>query len=605
MGLYTELPNHVEEVDVIVAGGGTAGCVLAGRLAEAGVEVLIVEAGPNNHDEPTIVQPLMFITHYLPINRFTTFYQANPEKQLGGRQLAEPVGGTLGGGSSVNMMVYSRAQRADFDGWNTVGWSANEMLPYLNKIETYHGLGDRDLHGHQGPLHITNGTYNAPRCEKDFIAAANKSGIPECNNLNELDGHNGIQRALRYINHEGKRQDTAHCYIHPLLRDGKHPNLHVLVDSQVHRVLFDDNKKANGIEYKSKAEGSPIRTVKARKLVAVSCGVLGTPPVLERSGVGNPQILEKAGIQTVIADVPGVGENFNDHNIKLYGYKSSLNPEETIDAVQAGRLSTDELMRTKAKILGWNAEDVHCKVRPSASELAALSPAFQKAWARDFADVSSKPLALMASVAGFPGDPSKLAPIQYFGLSAFATNTYSRGHVHITGPNPGDPLDFVSGMLTDPEGLDLQIQKWVYKKQREIVRRMDTFRGELPISHPPFSPTSRAAIAGADRAEGLEAPLPVDQQEVVYDAEDEVVLEKWLAENVDLSWHPLGSCKMAPRDKNGVVDPSLNVYGVKGLKVVDLSIVPGSVSANTMNTACAIGEKAADIILSELGVLKE
>ncbi|KAI1214745.1 GMC oxidoreductase [Annulohypoxylon truncatum] len=605
MGLYTELPNHVEEVDVIIAGGGTAGCVLAGRLAEAGVSVLVVEGGPNNHDEPTIVQPLMFITHYLPINRFTTFHQSNREKQLGSRQLIEPVGGTLGGGSSVNMMVYSRVQRADFDAWNTAGWSTNEMLPYLNKIETYHGPGDQDLHGHQGPLHITSGTYNAPRCEEDFLAAAKRSGFPERHDLNDLDGMNGAQRAMRYISHDGKRQDTAHGYVHPLLQDGKHPNLHVLVESQVRRVLFDDNKKASGIEYKPKAENLPIRTVKARKLVVVSCGVLGTPPVLERSGIGNPQILKKAGIQTLVADVPGVGENFNDHNIKLYGYKSSLNPDETIDGVQAGRVSTDELMRTKAKILGWNAEDVHCKVRPSPSEIASLSPAFQEAWARDFADAPSKPVAMMASVAGFPGDPSKLAPIQYFGVSAFTVNTYSRGHVHATGPEPGDRLDFATGMLTDPRGLDLEMQKWLYKKQREVVRRMDVFRGELPLSHPPFSPASRAALAGADRPEGLEGPLPLGKQEVAYDAEDEAVLEKWLRENVDLSWHPLGSCKMAPRDEMGVVDPLLNVYGVEGLKVVDLSIVPGSVSANTMNTACAIGEKAADIILGELGVLEE
>ncbi|KAI0023723.1 GMC oxidoreductase [Xylariomycetidae sp. FL0641] len=603
MGLYTELPAHVEEVDVIVAGGGTAGCVLAGRLAEAGVSVLIVEGGSNNHDEPTIVEPLMFITHYLPINRFTTFHQTNQEKQLSGRRLFEPVGSALGGGSSINMMVYSRAQRADFDAWNADGWSADEMLPYMNKIETYHGPGDQDRHGHDGPLHITSGTYSAPDCEKDFIAALNKSGYPEVNDINNLDGNNGVQRAMCYINHDGKRQDTAHGYIHPLLQDGKHPNLHVLVDSQVHRVLFDGDKRASGVEFKSKAENSPVRTVKARKLVAVCCGVLGTPPVLERSGVGNPLILEKAGIRPLVADVPGVGENFHDHNIKLYGYKSSLRPEETIDAVQAKRVDPEQLMRDRDPIMGWNAEDVHCKIRPSASELAALSPAFREAWARDFEKVPGKPLAMLASVAGFPGDPTRLAPtIQYFGLSAFAVHPYSRGHVHATGPAPGDPLDFVSGLLTDPAGLDLQAQKWLYKKQRAVVRRMAAFRGELEVSHPPFDPAGGAALAGAGRPAGLAGPLPEDRQEVAYGPEDEEVLERWLRENVDLSWHPLGSCKMAPWDQRGVVDHRLNVHGVTGLKVVDLSIVPGSVSANTMNTACAIGEKAADIVLGEFGL---
>lgn len=157
MGLYTKLPDHVNEVDVIVAGGntifpprlrfntpvtcftdiilgGTAGCVVAGRLAQAGVSVLVIEGGPNNYNDPSIIHPLMFITHYLPKNKMTKFYLGEKEEQLGDRQLFEPVGSVLGGGSSINMMVYSRAQRSDYDEWNMPGWSADEMLPYLNKV---------------------------------------------------------------------------------------------------------------------------------------------------------------------------------------------------------------------------------------------------------------------------------------------------------------------------------------------------------------------------------------------------------------------------------------------------------------------------------------
>ena len=450
---------------------------------------------------------------------------------------------------------------------------------------------------------MTKGTYNALRCEDDFIAAAQKVGYPELQDIYGLDANNGVQRALRFINHDGKRQDTAHCYVHPLLQDGKHPSLHVLVESQVNRVLFDDNKRATGIEYKSKAIDRPSRTIRAKKMVVLSCGVLGSPPVLERSGVGNPEILRRAGIQNLVADVPGVGEGFNDHNLILYGYKSSLNPEETIDNVQRGELDMNELIRTKAKILGWNAEDVHCKIRPTESEVAALSPPFREAWDRDFKDIPNKPVTVMASIGGYPGDPAKLPPLQYFGITTFTVNTYSRGHVHITGPNPGDKLDFASGIFSDPGGVDLQMQKWTYKKQRQIARRMTTFRGELPVSHPPFDPGSPAALSGVDRDKGLDGPLPPDAPDVEYSAEDDSVLEEWLRANIGMAWHPLGACRMAPRDAGGVVGPDLSVHGVGALKVADLSIVPGSVSGNTMNTACAIGEKAAAIIMSELGLV--
>ncbi|KAI0163712.1 alcohol oxidase-like protein [Pestalotiopsis sp. NC0098] len=601
MGLYTKLPGNVEEVDVIVAGGGTAGCVVAGRLAQAGVSVLVIESGPNNYNDPSIIHPLMFITHYLPKNKMTKFYLGEKEQQLGGRQLFEPVGSVLGGGSSINMMVYSRAQRSDYDEWNMPGWSADEMLPYLNKLESYFGPGDEARHGHDGPMQVTSGPFNVPRCEDDFIAAAKKVGYNELQTLYDLDVTDGVQRAMRFIGPDGKRQDTAHRYIHPLLQDGKHDNLHVVVESEVVRVIFDDNKRAVGVEYRARNSDGPVRTVKAKKQVVVSCGVFGTPQVLERSGVGHADVLRKAGIDNIVAENAGVGENFNDHNMILYPYKSSLTPEETVDSVQAGRVTLEHLLETKDKVMGWNAQDIHGKIRPSDSDIASLSPAFQKVWDRDFKNVPSKPVSVMATIGGFPGDPATLAPMQYLGVSTFILHPYSRGHIHITGPKPGDAIDFKADLFTDPENLDMEMMKWTYKKQREIVRRMSVFRGELPAGHPLFSTGSKAALSGVDKPEGLDGPLPADINNIEYSAEDDAVLEAWLKETVGLSWHPLGTCKMAPREKAGAVDASLSVYGVERLKVVDLSIVPGSVSANPMNTACAIGERAADVILGELG----
>jgi alcohol oxidase len=174
---------------------------------------------------------------------------------------------------------------------------------------------------------------------------------------------------------------------------------------------------------------------------------------------------------------------------------------------------------------------------------------------------------------------------------------FSRGHIHITGPNREDPLDFEHGFFTDACDIDLKKHIWSYKKQREVIRRMPSYRGEMAQCHPPFAPESKAAIVE------LSGPLPADVPDIEYSADDDVVLEKWLRSNVGTTWHALGTCKMLPRNQNGVVDANLSVYGVEGLKIADLSIVPRNVAANTNNTALAVGEKAGDIFIKELGLV--
>ena len=209
-------------------------------------------------------------------------------------------------------------------------------------------------------------------------------------------------RALRYVNPEGKRQDTAHVYIHPRLADGKHPNLHVLVESRVERVLFEGTK-AIDVSYSPNPAFQPdvatdTRTVRARKLVVLSCGAPGTPLVLERSGVGSPDIVQRAGID-LVADVPGVGRHYEDHHMMTYPYISSLQPEETLDALNAGRLDLGELLKENHNILGWNSVDSQCKVRPTEADLVNLGPVFQEAWNTDFRDMPDKPMMIISLVA--------------------------------------------------------------------------------------------------------------------------------------------------------------------------------------------------------------
>lgn len=271
----------------------------------------------------------------------------------------------------------------------------------LIQLETYHGPGSKEHHGYDGPINISDGGFRAKIAEDDFMRAADSIGCAEIEDLQNLETNNGFQRWQRYVSPDGKRQDTAHTYLHPKLDDGEHPNLHVLVESQVVRVLFDETKRAVGVEYTPNPEfqcvigltAHPIKTVKARKLVVVSTGACGTPAVLERSGVGDSKILAQAGV-SVVEDLRGVGKDYQDHHLLLYPYRTNLEPEQTIDRILGGRVDAAELIKNKDPVLGWNAIDISSKLRPTEEEVTALGPEFRAAWDRDFKSLPNRPLML-------------------------------------------------------------------------------------------------------------------------------------------------------------------------------------------------------------------
>ena len=185
---------------------------------------------------------------------------------------------------------------------------------------------------------------------------------------------------------------------------------------------------------------------------------------------------------------------------------------------------------------------------------------------------------------------------QYLGMSVFTSYPFSRGHVHISGKSPSDPVDFDAGFLADVDSIDVKKHIWGYKKQREVMRRMDCYRGEFASWHPPFPATSEAACVEVSQPLGKNIP-PIQ-----YTSEDNAIIEQFVREKVGSLWHSMGTCKMAPREKNGVVNERLGVHGLKRLKIADMSITPGNVGANTASTAYAIGEKAADLFIDELGL---
>ncbi|KAH8896286.1 alcohol oxidase-like protein [Thozetella sp. PMI_491] len=605
MPVYNTLPEEIQEVDVVIAGGGTTGCIIAARLAAAdpGLSILVIESGRDNHEATTVVNPILWRGNYLHSNPRVFFHKSVKESQLGDRESLVQVGNTLGGGSSINLMMYVRAQKSDFDSWGMEGWKGDDMLQYLRKVETYHETSKGDSHGDNGPIHVSRGNYSSTESKADFINAMKELGYPEVEDLQDLESL-GVEAIRKYVSPDGKRSDTAHAYLHPLLQDDKHPSLHVLVETEVVRVLFDDDRRASGIEFRPNPIFQPDHTkeapraIKARRLVVLTCGTLGTPPLLERSGVGNATVLEKAGVP-LVANVPGVGHDYQDHNVSIYVYKADLAQGTTTDDIHGGFSDIPGLLSSKDPILGWNGIDAASKIRPTPMEVERLGDEFRESWNKDFEALTTKPLVSFIFHAGLLGDRTNIPRGQYFAIAAVTMYPYSRGHMHITGRNLDDRLDFATGYLTDESGFDLKTQIWAYKKQREVARRMRINQGEIPHRHPQFAP-GHAAANGSDAGdEGGPSPPIAD---IVYSPEDNQVLGEWIRKNMTTCWHGLGTCKMAPQESLGVVNKDLDVYGVRGLKVADLSVAPQNVGANTMNTALVIGEKAADIFIEELGL---
>ncbi|KAH0542706.1 hypothetical protein FGG08_002941 [Glutinoglossum americanum] len=597
----------LHEVDVIIAGGGAAGCVVAGRLARAdpSLEILVVESGINTKNNPQIIHPAYFPSNLVPDTKTAFFYKGKPSEHIAGRAPIVPTGACLGGGSSINYMMYTRGQAIDYDSWDTEGWSAKDLIPLFRKTEKFHlddPAIDKSVHGYDGDFNVSRGTFTDKAFQDDFIDSAASIGIKEAVDANNFVEGNAVGRWLMWIDPEtGFRQDVPHRLIYPTL-DAGNTKLQVLTESKVVRVLFDQSKRAVGIEHisnQASAEGGQPKVVRARKLVVVSAGALGSPQILQRSGIGNEQKLSPLGISTLSA-VDGVGTNYQDHDLLVVPYRSKAKPEDTLDGLLSGRLSLKEALKQKTlnpsrNILGWNGIDNAAKLRPSPEEVKALGPTFEEHWNRDFRDQPPRPLALLAVLSSFAGDQSSVPPGQYFTTASYTAYPYSRGSIHITGPSVTDYPDFDSGILSQP--VDVTKSVWGYKKQRELARRMKHYAGTLEAGRPKFRDGSKAGFEFVDAKQARG-----EWEDIEYDAEDDEAIAQFVRENISTTFHSMGTCAMKPLEEGGVVDKHLNVYGVSGLKVADLSICPKNVGSNTYSTALVIGEKAAVIIAEELGI---
>jgi len=624
--------GHPDEVDVIVCGGGPAGCVVAGRLAYAdpSLKVMLIEGGANNRDDPWVYRPGIFVKNMQRdgINDKATFYtDTMASSHLRGRQSIVPCANILGGGSSINFQMYTRASGSDWDDFKTPGWTAKDLLPLMKRLENYQKPTNNDTHGYDGPIAISNGgTITA--LAQDFLRASDGVGIPFSDDLQDLDTSHASEIWAKYINrHTGRRSDAATAYVHSVM--DVQSNLYLRTNSRVSRVIFEGNK-AVGVAYvpaRNRAHGGQLKEtiVRARKMVVISSGTLGTPQILERSGVGSKGLMEKVGLKCV-SDLPGVGEQYQDHYTTLSLFRVSEESTTLDDFLRGDPEVRKEIFQEwevspeKAR-LSSNGIDAGFKIRPTEAELKEMGPEFNALWDTYFKDKPDKPVMFGSIVSAAYADHALLPPGKYLTMFQYLEYPASRGKIHITSPDPYKEPSFDSGFMNNKA--DFAPIRWSYKKTREIARRMDAFRGELTSHHPHFHPASPAACTDIDiqtakkilpnaftvgihmgtwHRPGEPYDASKVHTDIKYSEEDDKAIDDWIADHVETTWHSLGTCAMKPREDGGVVDGRLSVFGTQNLKCVDLSICPDNLGTNTYSSALLVGEKGADLIAEELGI---
>ena len=526
----------VETVDYLIIGAGSSGCVLANRLSEdPDVSVKVLEAGPVDRSLYLLRMPA---AAWLIMNgkKYNWYYHSEPEPYMDGRRIFYPRGKVLGGSSSINGMVYLRGNPLDYDGWATNqlnNWSFAHCLPYFRKMEKT-DRGDEGFRGRDGPMEISIGGDTSP-LYRAYVEAAQQAGYPFTNDVNgyQQEGVFFMERTVL----GGVRNSTARAYLHPAL---SRPNLTVETNAHTNRILFE-GKRAVGVEFIRNGHATQIR---AEREVIISSGVFNSPQILLRSGIGNAEHLKALGIP-VVHDLPGVGENLQDHLEWQIQYQC-MQPVSVYS-------STTPLGQLKAG-MQW----LLAKRGVAASNLFESGGYFRSRPGIEFPNIQHHFVAVAMN-----SDGSMPHKGHGFQVHMSQMRPTSRGFVRLRSTDPFEPpliqfnhLQTENDRQEFREGLDLS---------REIVAQeaLNPFRGrELS---PGASVTSVDDIDAFARARG------------------------------ETEHHPACTCKMGYDDLS-VVDRDTKVHGCENLRVVDASIMPNVVTANLNATCIMLGEKAADLI---------
>ncbi len=524
------------EYDFVIIGGGSAGCVLAGRLSEdPNVSVCLLEAGGNGNNWIVNIPAAAILSISTKINNWA--FDTTPQAGLNGRLGYQPRGKGLGGSSAINAMVYIRGHRQDYDHWaalGNTGWSYDEVLPYFKKSEHNERINN-EFHGQDGPLNVSDLQTDNP-LQQTYLQAAREVGYP----LND-DFNGATQEGLgvyQVTQKNGERWSAARAFLLPHL---ERPNLHVKTFAHVQRIIIEDGR-AVGVEFKQKKN---IYTVRAKREVLLSAGAFQSPQILMLSGIGDQTELEQHGIQ-VQHHLPGVGKNLHDHPDFVFGYKVKLtqgtfgfSPSGSFDLIR----HIGNYRKTRRGLISTNFAECggFLKTRP---ELAMPN------------------LQLHFVVALVDNHGRTLHGGHGISCHVCLTNPRSRGSVKLSGPHMDDPLKIDINFLADPQDMEDMVAGF------KITKKL--------MDAQAFKPIIKQDIFSSQ----------------VQSDED---IRKLLCQRVDTVYHPVGSCKMGI-DEMAVVDPELKVHGIDGLRVVDASIMPSVVNGNTNAPVIMIAEKAVDMI---------